>query len=65
MKDGDLFSEAWPVLKKKAVGPLLNSDVIIGICVRSSVHVCLYLLCGEVAWIGVVGSVETRRGCET
>lgn len=63
MKDGDLFSEAWAVLKK-TVGPLLNSDVI-GACVHSSVHVRLYLLCGEVAWIGVVGSVETRRGCET
>lgn len=63
MKDGKLFSEAWAFLKK-TVGPLLNSDVI-GACVRSSVHVWLYLLCGEVAWVGVVGSVETRRGCET
>jgi len=35
MKDGDLFSEAWAVKKKKTVSTLLNSDVIIGVCVHA------------------------------
>jgi len=67
MKDGDLFSEAWAVKKKKRPSVLCwtLTLLLVYVCMRSSVHVWLYLLCGEVAWIGVVGSIETRRGCET
>lgn len=58
MKDGGLLFQAWAVLNRTVE---LQRYWLVYVCVL----MCLYLLCGEVARVGVVGCVETRRGCET